>query len=327
LDAAFAALIWMIAMTALAQNLPPLPETISSEARQAIEMLTAAAAHAPPPASIDEMRAGVSQIQDLVGGMQRQRYQVSVEHTALAGVPVMVYRPAAGASSQAMLLNLHGGGFMVDSGSQTENIPIAALTGMTVVAVLYRMAPEHPFPAAVDDAFAVYKELLRTTAPNQLAVYGASAGAVLSAELMVRLQDAHTPLPGAMGFFSGSADMTRAGDSEEMLPKLNGQTLAQTIAPYIAATPLATPALSPLFADLCDFPATLVVSSTRDPLLSQSTLFHRALRRAHVDADLVVFEAMPHAFWAYLICPESDEAFTIMADFFKTRLSSDPTRR
>jgi acetyl esterase/lipase len=316
----------MIAMTAFAQNLPPLPETISPEARQAIEMVNAAAAHAKPPSSIEEMRAGISQIQDLVGGMQRQRYQVSVERTVMAGVPVIVYRPAAGATPRGMLLNLHGGGFMVDSGSQTENIPVAALAGMTVVAALYRMAPEHPFPAAVDDAFAVYKEMLRTTPADKLAVYGASAGAVLSAELMVRLHDTHTPLPAAVGFFSGSADMARAGDSEEMLPKLNGQTLAQTIAPYIGATPVATPQLSPLYADLSDFPPTLVMTSTRDPLLSQSTLFHRALRRAHVDADLVVFEAMPHAFWAYLLCPESDEAFEIMADFFKTRLG-DPPRR
>lgn len=307
-------------MTATAQQLPPLPETISPEARQAIEMLEASAAAQPPPASIEDMRAGISQIQDLIGGMQRQRYAVSVERSSMAGVPVIVYRPAAGVQSHATLLNLHGGGFMVDSGSQTENIPIAALTGMTVVAVLYRMAPEHPFPAAVDDAFAVYKELLRTTPANRLAVYGTSAGAVLAAELMVRLRNTRTPTPAALGFFSGSADMARTGDSEALLPKLNGQTLTQMIAPYIAATPPATPALSPLYGDLAGFPPTLVVTSTRDQLLSQSTIFHRALRRAHVDAELVVFEALPHAFWAYLLCPESDEAFATMADFFKAHL-------
>ncbi|MFT3728633.1 MAG: alpha/beta hydrolase fold domain-containing protein [Terricaulis sp.] len=307
-------------MTATAQQLPPLPDTISAEARQQLEMLNASAAATPPPASIEQMRAGIAQIQDMIGAMQKHRYAVNVEHATIAGVPIIIYRPASGARSHATLLNLHGGGFMVDSGSQTENIPIAALTGMTVVAVLYRMAPEHPFPAAVDDAFAVYKELLRTTPADHLGVYGTSAGAVLSAELMVRLRDTHTPLPAALGFFSGSADMVHTGDSEELLPKLNGQNLSQTVAPYIGATPPATPALSPLYADLAGFPPTLVMSSTRDQLLSASTIFHRALRRAHVDADLMVFEAMPHAFWAYVLCPESDEAFEAMAAFFKARV-------
>ena len=313
-------------MTAQAQELPPLPDTISAEAKQAIEMLNAMSAAAPAPTSTEAMRSQIAQIQDAIGAMQHQRYEVTVTHTTLAGVPVIVFTPAAGVRSHAVLLDLHGGGFMVDSGSQTENIPIAALTGMKVVAVLYRLAPEHPFPAAVDDAFAVYRELLKATPADQIGVYGTSAGAVLSAELMVRLQDTHTPMPGALGFFSGSADLAHTGDSEGFLPKLMGQNLRQTSAPYIGATPDTAPALSPMYADLTRFPPTLVVTSTRDQLLSQSTIFHRALRRAGVDADLVVFEAMPHAFWAYILCPESDEAFAAMADFFKARLAHASAR-
>ncbi|MBX3428302.1 MAG: alpha/beta hydrolase [Hyphomonadaceae bacterium] len=309
-------------MNATAQTLPPLPDTISTEARQSLQALEAASAAAPPPASIEEMRQQISQLQDAMGSMQRQRYDVTIERTTIAGVPAIVFRPAGGARSLGVLLNLHGGGFMLDSGSQTENIPLAALTGMTVVAVLYRLAPEHPFPAAVDDAFAVYRDLLRTTPADHIAIYGTSAGAVLSAQLMVRIRDTNTPSPAALGFFSGSADMAHTGDSEEILPKAMGQTLRQLAQPYVGATADTTPALSPIYADLSGFPPTLALSSTRDPLLSQTTLFHRALRRAGVDADLIVFEAMPHAFWSYIVAPESDEAFAAMAGFFRAKLNA-----
>ena len=79
-----------------------------------------------------------------------------------------------------VLINVHGGGFVVDSGSLTETIPLANLTRTKVVAVLYRLAPEHPFPAAVDDTVAVYKELLKTYRPKNIGLYGTSAGAILT---------------------------------------------------------------------------------------------------------------------------------------------------
>lgn len=313
-------LFGIFAMTAEAQTQPPLPNTISAEARHMIEAMSAAPATATQP-SVEDMRKGITAIQNAVGGMQKQRYPVTVEQTTMAGVPVLVFRPSGGVSSKGVLMNLHGGGFMVDSGSQTENIPIASLTGMTIVAVLYRLAPEHPFPAAVDDAAAVYNELLKTTKASDMAVFGTSAGAVLSAQLMVRLKDTKTPLPAAVGFFSGSADMTKDGDSEQFLPKMAGGTLRQSVAAYVGATPIETPALSPILSDLHGLPPTLVMTSTRDQLLSQSTIYHRALLRAGVDAELVVFEAMPHAFWAYILAPESEEAFGIMANFFKSHVA------
>jgi acetyl esterase/lipase len=302
-------------MSAQTQSLTELPRTVSREAREAIEAIGAGSS--APPASIEEMRQEFSATQEAVGGRQRQRFAVTTERTMIAGVPVIIFRPSGGARSRGVLLNLHGGGFLVDSGSQTENIPITALTGMTVIAVLYRLAPEYPFPAAVDDAAAVYQELLKTTAPSSMAVFGTSAGAILSSQLMVRLREANTPLPAALGFFSGTADLARDGDSESILPKLMGGSIRQLVAPYIGATPEETPSLSPIYGDLHGLPPTLVMTSTRDQLLSQSTLFHRALRGAGVDADLVVFEAMPHAFWAYIISPESDEAFGIMSAFFR----------
>lgn len=320
--APLALLTWIAAMTAQAQEAPPPPETISAEARQAVAMMNAMAAAAPASSSIEDWRAQSAQIQDAVAAAQLARYDVSVERSTIAGVPVIIYRPRGGPHRSGVLVNAHGGGFMLDSGSQTENIPLASLTGMTIIAVLYRLAPEHPFPAAVDDVTAVYRDVLRTTPAHQIALFGTSAGAVLSAQTIVRLRQDNQPIPAAVGFFSGSADFARTGDSEQFFPGPGGMTLRQTSAPYIGATADTEPALSPLYGDLTAFPDTLVITSTRDTLLSQSTIFHRALLEAGVSADLVVFEGLPHAFWAYLQTPESDEAFNIMAKFFRTKLSA-----
>src|SRR5208283_415030 len=118
------------------------------------------------------------------------------------------------AKRHRVLINVHGGGFNSDSGSLVEGIPIANLTATTVVSVYYRLAPEHPFPAAVDDTEAVFKELLKTYKPAKIGLYGTSAGAILTAEVAVRLRRDGLPLPAVLGVFSGSGDLSTAGDSQ-----------------------------------------------------------------------------------------------------------------
>ncbi len=136
----------------------------------------------------------------------------------IAGVPVRIVTPDGmpEANKDKVLLNLHGGGFNSDSGSYTESIPIASYAKIKVVAVLYRLAPESPFPAAVDDSVAVYKELLKTYKPNHIVIYGTSAGAILTAEVAAKLKQLGLPLPAALGIFSGMGDFAREGDSESL---------------------------------------------------------------------------------------------------------------
>jgi len=296
-----------------ATSLPPLPDSLSTEARAQIAAVMAAEtpADTPLPALREQMLA----VQHYVSGLQLQTHAVEISDTVIDGVPVRIFEPKGGASRPGVLLNAHGGGFMVDSGSLTENVPICALTGMKVVAVLYRLAPEHPYPAAVDDVVAVYRSLARDIAPGQIAIYGTSAGAVISAQAIIRLKGDALRLPAAVGFFSGSADFSRTGDSEQFVPMPGGVTTQELATPYVAQTSRTDPGLSPLYAELPGFPPTLLVSSTRDPLLSQTAIFHRALLAAQVEAQFVVFEGLPHAFWAYLIAPESAEAFDLMAKF------------
>ena len=300
------------------------PDTISAEARGAMAALLAAAKAAAGggPVTVEASRAGADEVQARIGASQVARYGVRVTDTTLGGLPARRFEPAGGlADGERILLNFHGGGFMVDSGSMTENVPIAALTGLPVVSVLYRMAPEHPFPAAVDDALAAYRALLARYAPERIGLYGTSAGAILSAQLVHRLTVEGLPQPAALGFFSGIADFARDGDIEALLARAPGGSIGKSMAHFYGATSRADPALSPIFGDLSLVPPTLVISSTRDQLLSHSVMYHRALQRAGREAELAVFEGLPHAFWAYIEAPESDEAFALMAGFLSKRLA------
>jgi acetyl esterase/lipase len=244
-------------------------------------------------------------------------------------VPVRAITPLATAPEKRdrVLINLHGGGFNSDSGSLSETIPIANLSGLKVIAVLYRLAPEHPFPAGLDDAIAVYKELLKTYKPEHIGIYGTSAGAILTAEVTVKLKQLKLPLPAATGIFSGLGDFSQVGDSVALFA-LNG--LSGHLEPpkpgvhnseyFPASIDPKDPVLSPLYADLTGFPPTLFISSGRDLLLSGTVILHRAYLRAGVNAQLVVFEALPHAFWNNPALPESKEADQLMASFLARHL-------
>jgi len=246
----------------------------------------------------------------------------------IAGVPVRIVTPEGmpEANRDKVLLNLHGGGFNSDSGSYTESIPIAGFSKIKVVAVLYRLAPENPFPAAVEDSIAVYKELLKSYKPQHIVVYGTSAGAILTAEVAVRIKQLGLPQPAALGIFSGMGDFARDGDSIALygLGGFSGHLDPPAAGPhdpyYVKTTDPRDPVLSPVYADLHGLPPTLFVTSGRDLLLSGTVNLHRAYLHAGVDARLVVFDALPHAFWYDHTLPEAIEANRMMADFFVQQL-------
>ncbi|HEY1948127.1 MAG TPA: alpha/beta hydrolase fold domain-containing protein [Bryobacteraceae bacterium] len=314
--------------TAFVTRVVPVPTTISPEAQK---MLSRVVSDAAVPQTLEQRRTGTDRWQAGAGEASKKLYSVNIASDTIAGVPVRVVTPLSIApeKSNRVLINLHGGGFNSDSGSLTESIPIANLTRTKVVAVLYRLAPEHPFPAGLDDAVAVYKELLKTYQPGHIAIYGTSAGAILTAEVTARLKQLKLPLPGATGIFSGMGDFSRSGDSISIYalngfsghldpPKPNG---AHELNAYAGSTDLKDPVLSPMYADLSGFPPTLFITSGRDLLLSGTTVLHRAYLRAGVDARLVVFDALPHAFWNNPALPESKEANQIMAKFLDSQLA------
>ena len=311
--------------TAHITRIIPVPTTVSPEAQK---MLARPASDAAVPQTLAERRSRTDSWQARAGEESRALYPVNLSESSIAGVPVRIVTPLSMPERNAgrVLINVHGGGFNSDSGSLTESIPIANLTQTKVIAVLYRLAPEHPFPAAVDDAVAVYKEVLKTHTPQNIGIYGTSAGAILTGEVAVKLKSLGLPEPAALGIFSGMGDFSRLGDSQAMYA-LNG--LSGHLDPpkkemqldgYVGSTDRMNPALSPLYADLKGLPPTLFITSGRDILLSGTTILHRAFLRAGVDAQLVVFEALPHAFWNDPALPESKEADRMMADFFDKKL-------
>lgn len=311
--------------TAYVTRVVPVPTTISPEAQK---VLARVVSDADVPQTLEQRRTGTDKWQAGAGEASKKLYPVNVGADTIAGVPVRVITPLSipPEKRDRVLINLHGGGFNSDSGSLTESIPIANLTGTKVIAVLYRLAPEHPFPAGLDDVVAVYRELLKTYKPSHIGVYGTSAGAILTAEATVKLKQLNLPLPGATGIFSGMGDFSQAGDSIAIYA-LNG--FSGHLDPpkrdvhdsyYTGSTDSKDPVLSPVYADLTGFPPTLFLTSGRDLLLSGTTILHRAYLRVGVDAELVVFEALPHAFWNDPSLPESKEADQIMANFFDKHL-------
>ncbi|RRA50200.1 alpha/beta hydrolase [Acidipila sp. EB88] len=230
-----------------------------------------------------------------------------------------------------VLICLHGGGFNSDSGSYTESVPIANLTRTRVVSVLYRLAPEHPYPAALEDAIAVYQALLKSYKPAHIAIYGTSAGALLTGEVAVRLKQLHLPQPGALGIFSGMGDLTAVGDSASLftLEGYSGHLDApaanpdrRTISPeYTTTHDPHDPVLSPNYSDLHGVAPTLFVTSSRDVLLSGTADMQRAWDRDSVPNKLVVFDGLPHAFWNDVSLSESREAYATMARFFLEQLA------
>src|SRR6202158_4038555 len=210
--------------TAHITRVVPMPATISPEAQQ---WLSSISQKKGGEQTLAERRARIDEWRKFGSGEARRYYPASVEGTTLAGVRTDIITPLTmpEANRNRVLINLHGGGFNSDSGSLIEGIPIANLAKTKVVSVYYRLAPENPFPAAVDDVVAVYKELLKTYKPNGIGIFGTSAGAILTCEGVVRLKHLGLPLPAALGAFSVLTDFSRPSDSRQIfaLDGLSGQ--------------------------------------------------------------------------------------------------------
>jgi len=284
----------------------PVPTHVSEEAQAVLAAPIEVSVAAPQtPEQWRALSAGMDARFAPVLAARIASSPVSITRKELGGVPVreIVPKPPLEPRPGKVLMNVHGGGYFMMGGelSVMEGTGLAVAGPYRVVSVDYRMPPDHPFPAAVEDGVAVYRELLKSTQPENIAIFGASAGGGLAAAVTIAARDQGLPLPGAVVMHTPWADLSKTGDSyftnegvDPVLPTYDG-VLAGAALIYAGDAGLKHPLVSPVYADYDrGFPPALLSTGTRDLLLSPTVRLHRKLRRAGVPAELHVFDAMWH---------------------------------
>ena len=265
----------------------------------------------------------------------RKDYDVDIKAQTLGGVYTEIFTPRVGVAEQhkhQVLINLHGGSFTAGGRfvSHIESIPIAALGAITVISVDYRMAPEHQFPAATEDVVAVYKALLQDYPPENIGIYGSSAGATITAQCIARFLHVGLPLPGAVGLLAGGAYYWLQGDSGiigvalasiEMPTLQSYQYFSAINEDNLEAFPGGSPEV------MQKFPPTLLATSTRDPALSGVVQTHNELVRQGVEAQLHIWDGLGHTFHYDADLLESRNLYAVLINFFKKQLSSESLNR
>jgi acetyl esterase/lipase len=236
---------------------------------------------------------------------------------------------APGADDERALLYLHGGGYCIGS-LNTHRLLAADLSRAAALRVLlldYRLAPEHPFPAAVDDAVAAYRFLLHSGLDRRrLAIAGDSAGGGLTAATLLALRDADLPLPAAAALLSPWLDLTQSGESMDSRaavdPMVQRASLQRMADAYLNGADGTTALASPLFADLRHLPPLLIHVGTAETLLDDSRRFAARATAAGVDATLEVWDDMVHVWHAFAaVLPEARDANARIGEFLRHHLA------
>jgi monoterpene epsilon-lactone hydrolase len=218
-----------------------------------------------------------------------------------------------GIEPRNVVLYFHGGVYVLGDAFQAAGLAsqVGRRTRAKVISVDYRLAPEHPYPAAVDDALAAYEALLQNgTAPSDIAFAGESAGGGLAIATMVNARDHGLPLPAAAFAMSPYADLTLAGTTmdtkRKVDPLLSPELLRPRVADYVAAQDPALGLISPIFADLSGLPPLIIQAGTHEVLLDDAVRLTQQAAAADVAVTLDITPGVPHVFQAFH--PFLDEA-------------------
>jgi epsilon-lactone hydrolase len=248
--------------------------------------------------------------------------------TAVGGVDVVEVTVDGGESAN-VILYFHGGVYVI--GSADSSVPLVAdlarRTNAKAISVDYRLAPENPYPAAVEDARAVYEGLLAQGVDSStIAIAGESAGGGLTAALLLAVRDADLPMPASAFVMSPWADLTLSGstivDRQAVDPILKGEALSLRVADYVASADASDPFISPIFADLAGLPPLLIQVGAHEILLSDALRLAERAANADVAVTLEVVPGVPHVFQAYAaVLDEGDAALKRAAQFLQAHFS------
>ena len=260
-----------------------------------------------------------------------ERWKVTIKEEKVAGVAVRTVTPAAidPANRDRLFVHVHGGAYVLGAGRAglPEAILIAHRAKIRVLSIDYRMPPEHPFPAAVDDVVAVWKSLLKDRDAKSMALGGTSAGGGLTLASTLQFKQLGLETPGALWAGTPWADLTKTGDShftnegiDRMLVSYHG-VLEGAAKLYANGRDLKTPLISPVYGEFKGFPPTYLVTGTRDLFLSDTVRVHRKMRVAGVVADLNVYEGVSHGDYAFVVdSPELQQVFGELRTFLLKHL-------
>ena len=257
-----------------------------------------------------------------------ERYPGEVVTHQLSAAPLYEVTPRnlSPGNEKRVILYIHGGGFIVGGGQAAiySAMQMAGMAQTRTFSIDYRMAPDYPFPVPLDDTVEAYRFLLKRYKPQNIALFGPSAGANLAPACILKARDLGLPLPAACAVHSSPSDIADSGDSSytndtvDIVLKHRQNGLSEL---YANGHDPKDPLLSPRLADFSKgFPPTILTSGTRDLLLSGTVLLHRALRRGGIKAELHVWEAMTHA--PFFDAPEESELYNEHIQFMLGHMES-----
>jgi epsilon-lactone hydrolase len=247
----------------------------------------------------------------------------------IAGIPVVWITPKefVPENEDKLLIYLHPGGYVFGSANDTRQpASLARRLKIKAVSIDYRLAPESPYPAALEDTLAVYKELLKQYNPNKIVLTGFSSGGGLALAATLKARDINLSMPAAIGVFTPWTDVNKIGDTyytlEGISPVVHYEKNTRVcMEAYVGSHDSKSPYISPVYGSYSErFPPVMIITGTRDMFLSNCVRLQEALLRADQHAELIVFEAMGHIFSMFYGTPEAEEATQYMAEFLSTHL-------
>ncbi len=315
----------------MSRRVPP-PGSISDEAKAYLDREPVESDWPETPEEWVEMRAAVREGFTAASQFVYDAYVDRIEEEYIDGVRVerVIPKSRSAAADGKALMYMFGGGYI--SGSPWEGLtlsaPLAHHLGIEAWAVDYPLAPENPYPAAVDASSTVYRNLCNVYGAGNLGLAGDSAGGNLTLATTLRALQEGLPPPAALALFTPWCDMTDNSDTLRSLdgidPDLSFEYAMKASDAVAGGRDKADPALSPVYADFPEaFPPCIISTGTRDLLMSDCVRLHRALRRAGVPATLNVWEGMWHDFEFYPDIPEGQESLSEMAGFLAAWLDID----
>jgi len=313
----------------------PVPETASPEIQKLIAAPLTPTWNVIPTNAAgwkEQVRAGYEATMKGLPAL-REALKVRVSPMTVAGVKAYLVAPETlpPQNRNRLLVHVHGGCFVSFPGESgtAEAIYMAGFGGFRVISIDYRMPPDHPYPAALDDAMTIWREAVKMASPKNMAIFGSSAGGNLTLAMVLRAKMDNLPLPAAIAPGTPMSDLTGAGDSFQTNAMVDNVLVAygancdKRAALYTGGRDLKDPLLSPIYGDYSGFPPAILTTGTRDLLLSNTVRVHRKLRQAGVEAQLQVFEGQSHAqYYRDVNAPETKEAFEEIARFFDKHLGN-----